>query len=84
MDDILAILANYVPKEEVMQTVADQIRAESRSVFVQEGEKKGEMKGVRSTILDQMLASSTISPWDSARNSTPSKALAPSRAFPSA
>lgn len=56
MDDILAILANYHPKEEVMQTVADQIRAESRSVFVQEGEKKGELKGIRTTLLNQSTA----------------------------
>ena len=52
MDDILAILTNYDPKEEVMQTVADQIRAESRSIFVQEGE----LKGVRTTLLNQSTA----------------------------
>ncbi len=39
-----------------MQTVADQIRAESKSIFVQEGEKKGELKGIRTTLLNLATA----------------------------
>jgi predicted transposase/invertase (TIGR01784 family) len=55
LDDVMTAMKNIIPKEEIMQTVADKIRAEERIVSLREGERAGELKGVRSTILDLVL-----------------------------
>lgn len=56
VEDIIEVLANFDQKEEIVQTVTKKIRAEERVISLREGEQRGELKGIRSTILDQLVA----------------------------
>ena len=52
MDDIIEVLTNFDQKEEIVQTVTNKIRAEERVISLREGEQKGELKGLRTAILN--------------------------------
>jgi len=56
MEDIIEVLTNFDQKEEIVQTVTKKIRAEERVVSLREGEQKGELKGIRTTLLNQAAA----------------------------
>ena len=48
-------IARAAKKEDVMQTIEDQIRADERAISLREGVKKGRIETLRSTILDNTL-----------------------------
>lgn len=56
MDDLIPLIPKADKKEGIMQTIEDQIRADERIVALQDGEKIGEQKGIRTTLLNQAAA----------------------------
>ncbi|WP_459937894.1 Rpn family recombination-promoting nuclease/putative transposase [Desulfonatronum parangueonense] len=52
MKDIIEVITNFEQKEEIVQTVTKKIRAEEREISLKKGREEGELKGIRTALLN--------------------------------